>query len=56
MNPPGDSNLSELIDAMVFHARSQEGGRALQLLRQAVPNYSAVDLPEVTQSRIDYPL
>jgi hypothetical protein len=41
---------------MVFHARGQEGGRALQLLRQAVPNYSAVDLPEVTQSRIDYPL
>src|SRR5215213_4162850 len=56
MNPPGDSNLSELIDAMVFHARSQEGGRALQLLRRAVPNYSAVDLTELTESRIDYPL
>jgi FlaA1/EpsC-like NDP-sugar epimerase len=54
--PPGDSNLSELIDAMVFHARGQEGGRALQLLRRAVPNYSAVDLPEVTESRLDYPL
>ena len=27
VNPPGDSNLSELIDAMVFHARGQEGGR-----------------------------
>src|SRR5919107_3330015 len=56
MSPPGDSNLSELIDAMVFHARGQEGGRALQLLRRAVPNYSAVDLPEVTESRLDYPL
>jgi FlaA1/EpsC-like NDP-sugar epimerase len=56
MSPPGDSNLSELIDAMVFHARGQERGRALQLLRRAVPNYSATDLPEVTESRIDYPL
>ena len=56
MSPPGDSNLSELIDAMVFHARGQEGGRALQLLRRAVPNYSAVDLAEVTESRLDYPL
>jgi FlaA1/EpsC-like NDP-sugar epimerase len=56
MSPPGDSNLSELIDAMVFYARGQEGGRALQLLRRAVPSYSAVDLPEVTESRIDHPL
>jgi FlaA1/EpsC-like NDP-sugar epimerase len=56
MSPPGDSNLSELIDAMVFHARGQEGGRALQLLRRAVPNYSAMDLPEITERRIDYPL
>src|SRR5688572_15449509 len=56
MSPPGDSNLSELIDAMVFHARGQEGGRALQLLRRAVPSYSAADLPEVTESRLDYPL
>src|SRR5215208_5025055 len=56
MSPPGNSNLSELIDAMVFHARGQEGERALQLLRQAVPNYSAVELPEVTESRLDYPL
>jgi FlaA1/EpsC-like NDP-sugar epimerase len=53
VSPPGDSNLSELIDAMVFHARGQEGGRTLQLLRRAVPNYSAVDLPEVTESRLD---
>ena len=56
MSPPGDSNLSELIDAMVFCARGQEGRRALQLLRRAVPNYAAADLPEVTESRIDFPL
>jgi FlaA1/EpsC-like NDP-sugar epimerase len=56
MSPPGDSNLSELIDAMVSCARGQEGGRALQLLRRAVPNYAAADLPEVTKSRIDFPL
>src|SRR5215216_1588629 len=56
MSPPDNSNLSELIDAMVFHARGQEGGKALQLLRRAVPNYSAVDLPEATKSKLDYPL
>src|ERR687895_623838 len=56
MSPPGNSNLSELVDAMVYHARGQEGGRALQLLRRAVPNYSAADLAEVTESRLDYPL
>jgi len=54
MSQPGDSNLSGLIDAMVFHARGQEGGRALDFLRRAVPNYSATDLPE--ESRLDYPL
>ena len=56
MSPSGDPNLPELVDAMVFHARGQEAGRSLELLRRAVPNYSAADLPEVTQSRIDYPL
>ena len=56
MTPPGDSNLSELVDAMVFHARGQEAGRSLELLRRAVPNYSAADLPEVSESRLDYPL
>src|SRR5215204_1071744 len=56
MSPPGDSNLSDLIDAMVFHARGQENGRALQFLRQAVPNYSAADLPEASENRLDYPL
>jgi len=56
MDPPGDRNLAELVDAMVFHARGQEAGRSLELLRTAVPNYSAVDLPEVTESRLDRPL
>jgi FlaA1/EpsC-like NDP-sugar epimerase len=56
MSPPDDSNLTELIDAMVYHSRGQEGGRALDFLRRAVPNYSALDLPEVTESRLDYPL
>jgi len=56
MSPPGDSNLSELIDTMVFHARGQEGGMALQFLRRAVPNYSAADMPEATESKLDYPL
>src|SRR5215210_6556249 len=56
MSPPDDSNLSELIDAMVFHARGQEAGRALELLRRAVPNYSATDLPEATEQKLDYPL
>jgi FlaA1/EpsC-like NDP-sugar epimerase len=56
MSPPDDSNLTELIDAMVYHSRGQEGGRALEFLRRAVPNYSALDLPEVTESRLDYPL
>jgi FlaA1/EpsC-like NDP-sugar epimerase len=55
MSPPDDSNLTELIDAMAYHARGQEGGRALHFLRRAVPNYSAADLPEVTESRLDQP-
>jgi FlaA1/EpsC-like NDP-sugar epimerase len=55
MSPPGDANLSDLIDAMVFHARGQEGGRALEYLRRAVPNYSAADMPEATESKLDYP-
>ena len=53
MSPPGDSNLAELVDAMVFHARGQEVGRSLEFLRRAVPNYSAVDLPGVTENKLD---
>jgi FlaA1/EpsC-like NDP-sugar epimerase len=55
MSPPDDSNLSELVDAIVFHARSQEAGKSLDLLRQAVPNYSTADLPETRESGLNYP-
>src|SRR5215203_1858134 len=53
MSQPVDSNLAELVDAMVFHARGQEVGRSLEFLRRAVPNYSAVDLPGVTENKLD---
>jgi FlaA1/EpsC-like NDP-sugar epimerase len=56
MTPPGDPNFAELIDAMVFHARGQETGTSLEYLRRAVPNYSASDLPEKTESSLDRPL
>jgi FlaA1/EpsC-like NDP-sugar epimerase len=55
MSPPEGSDLPELVDAMVFSARSQEAGRALEFLRQAVPNYSAADLPETRESGFNYP-
>ena len=38
--------LLEIVDEMVAHARVQEGGKSLTLLRRAVPNYSTADLPE----------
>jgi FlaA1/EpsC-like NDP-sugar epimerase len=53
MNPPGDSDLSELIDSTVFYSRAQEAGKALELLRRAVPNYSVVDLPETSESGLE---
>src|ERR671916_274343 len=55
MSPPGDSDLLELVDSTVFHARGQEAGKSLELLRRAVPNYSAADLPETQQSGFNYP-
>ena len=56
MSPPGDSDLSDLVDSTVFYSRSQEAGKALELLRRAVPNYSAADLPEkTTESGLNYP-
>jgi FlaA1/EpsC-like NDP-sugar epimerase len=55
MSPPGDSDLTDLVEAMVFHARGQEAGKSLQLLRRAVPNYSAADLPNPQEGRLDYP-
>jgi FlaA1/EpsC-like NDP-sugar epimerase len=53
MSPPGDSDLSDLIDSTVFYSRSQEAGKALELLRRAVPNYSAADLPEKSESGLE---
>jgi FlaA1/EpsC-like NDP-sugar epimerase len=53
--PSEDSDLSELVDAMILHARGQEAGRSLDLLRRAVPNYSAADLPETRQENLNYP-
>jgi FlaA1/EpsC-like NDP-sugar epimerase len=55
MSPPEDSDLSELVDSIVFHARGQEVGESLDLLRRAVPNYSAADLPETRESGLNYP-
>jgi FlaA1/EpsC-like NDP-sugar epimerase len=55
MSPPEGSDLLELLDAMVFSARSQEVGKSLELLRRAVPNYSAADLPETRESGFNYP-
>ena len=55
MTPPGNVDLSELLDPMISHARSQEAGKSLDLLRRAVPNYSTT-LPEASESRMDYPL
>ncbi len=51
----GDTELTDLVDEMVYHARGQEGGRALKLLRQAVPNYSPAVLPGETGGELRYP-
>lgn len=56
MIPPGGADLNELLDGMIYHARSQEAARSVEFLRRAVPNYSTADLPESRESRIDYPL
>src|SRR5215203_1770366 len=55
MSPSEDPALSELVDTMVFHAKSQEAGRSLELLRRAVPNFAAADLPETRQEGLNYP-
>jgi FlaA1/EpsC-like NDP-sugar epimerase len=55
MSPPEGSDLPELVDALVFNARGQEAGKSLELLRRAVPNYSAADLPETQESGFNYP-
>jgi FlaA1/EpsC-like NDP-sugar epimerase len=55
LSPPEGSDLHELVDAMIFNARGQEASKSLELLRQAVPNYSATDLPETRESGFKYP-
>ena len=40
---------------MIYHSRGQEAGKSLEVLRRAVPNYSAADLPESSESRLDFP-
>ncbi|HEX2182048.1 MAG TPA: nucleoside-diphosphate sugar epimerase/dehydratase [Rubrobacteraceae bacterium] len=55
MGPTEDSDLSDLVDKMVFLAKSQEVGSSLELLRRAVPNYAAADLPETRQEGLNYP-
>jgi FlaA1/EpsC-like NDP-sugar epimerase len=52
---PGDSDLLELVDLIVFHARGQDAGKSLELLHRAVPNYSAVDLLETQENGFTYP-
>jgi len=54
-SPPGERDLSELVDAMVLHAREQEAGNSLDILRRAVPNYSVTDLPETRENKLNYP-
>ena len=56
MSPPDGADLNELLDGMIYHARSQEPARSVEFLRRAVPNYSAADLPESRESRLDHPL
>jgi FlaA1/EpsC-like NDP-sugar epimerase len=51
----GDTDLMELVDEMVYCARSQEGVRAQKLLRQAVPNYAPAGLPGETGGELRYP-
>ncbi|MDQ3376885.1 MAG: polysaccharide biosynthesis protein [Actinomycetota bacterium] len=55
MTPPDGADLTELLDGMIYHARSQEVASSVEFLRRAVPNYSAADLPEARESRLDYP-
>jgi FlaA1/EpsC-like NDP-sugar epimerase len=55
MSPPGDTDLSEAVEAIIFHARSQEPGKSLEFLHKAVPNYSKADLPEIPDSGLNYP-
>ncbi len=54
--PANAPNLNEVVDEMVYHARGQEAGKALNLLRRAVPNYSTADFPDNTrEGGLKYP-
>ncbi len=55
MTPPDGADLPELLDGMIYHSRGQEAAKSLELLRRAVPNYSAADLPESSETRLDHP-
>ena len=55
MTPPDGGDLPELLDGMIYHSKGQEAAKSLELLRRAVPNYSATDLPESTETRLDHP-
>jgi hypothetical protein len=50
-----ETELVDLVDEMVCHARAQEGGKALGLLKRAVPNYSPAGLPGETGNELRYP-
>jgi FlaA1/EpsC-like NDP-sugar epimerase len=48
-SPP---DFFELVDEMVYHARSQENEKSLELMLRTVPNYSAADLTGEIPSEI----
>ncbi len=55
MSPPDGADLPGLLQTLTHHARAQEAGKSLELLRRAVPNYSTADLAEVRQDELNYP-
>ena len=55
-DPADAPNLNEVVDKMIYHARGQEAGKALNLLRRAVPNYFTADFPDNTrEGGLKYP-
>ncbi len=53
MSPPDGSELSQVLEPMISHARNQEAGKSLELLRRAVPNYSSYGA-EVKEANLNY--
>ena len=51
----GETELVNLVGEMVYHARAQEGDKALRLLKRAVPNYSPAGLPGESGTELRYP-